>query len=70
MAVDLDVVAGLANIDPVEHVKEALLFKGDGELFVDHVEENVGCPFVGRSNRKVVNLPFEDNSFAGDGAGV
>ena len=41
-------------------------FKRDGELVVNHIKEDVRCPFVGRSDRKVVNLSLEDNALTGD----
>ena len=62
MAVNFDVIAGLCNVDTIEHVKKTLTFKWDREVVVYHVKENVSRTFVGRSNGKIVNLAFEDNT--------
>ncbi len=64
MAVDLDIVLGLDNVDAIEHIQKALPFDGHGELFVKHVKENVQCTLVGGSNGKVVNLALENDAFA------
>ena len=71
MAVDFNVVAGLNNVDTVEHVDETLPFdERDLEFIINHVEEDVHSSFVGSSNGEVVDLAFEDNLFTINCAGV
>jgi hypothetical protein len=66
VTVNIEVIARLGDIYSVEHVEEALSFQRDGELVINHIKEDVCGPFVGRSDRKVVNLSLEDNALAGD----
>ena len=64
MAINFDIVAGLSDVDTIEHVKETLPFEWDPEFIIHHVEEDV-CSFLVRSgDGKVVNLSFEDNSIS------
>ena len=70
MAVNFNIVAGLNNVDTVEHVKETLLFERDLEFIVNHIKEDVRSSFIGSSNGEVVDLVFEDNSFTINSAGV
>ncbi len=37
MAIDLDIVSSLYNVNTIEHVKKALSVQGDGELVVKEV---------------------------------
>ena len=64
MAVDLDEVTSLYNIGAIEHVKKALLFERDKEFVVDKVKKYIRCFLIWGSDSKVVNLSFEDDSFA------
>ena len=65
-----DIVAGLCDIDTIEHVKETLPFEGYPEFIIDHVEEDV-CSFLVRGgDGEVVDLAFEDNSFSCNCPGV
>ncbi len=64
MAIDLDIVLGLDNINAIEHIQKALPFDGHGELFVKHVKENVQCTLVGGGDGKVVNLARQNDAFA------
>jgi hypothetical protein len=34
VAVNLDVIAGLSDVDPNEHIQIALAFDGDGEVII------------------------------------
>ncbi len=34
VAVNLDVITGLSDVDPIEHVQIALAFDGDGEAII------------------------------------
>ncbi len=62
VADNLFVVLCLCDINPVEHVQQALAFQGDQERIIDEVEEDI-CRFLGRGgNGKVVDLAFEDYS--------
>ena len=57
MAINFDIVAGLCDIDTIEHVKETLPFEGYPEFIIDHVEEDV-CSFLVRGgDGGVVDLP-------------
>ncbi len=58
VAVDLYVVLCLRDINPIEHVQQALAFQGDRERIIDEVEEDI-CRFLGhggngKSRRLVV----------------
>jgi hypothetical protein len=70
MAVDFDLVAGLYDVDTIEHVEKTLPFEWDLELIVDHVEEDVRSSLVGSGYGKVVDLSFEDNSISRNCPGV
>ena len=70
MAINFDIVAGLCDIDTIEHVKETLPFEWYPEFIIDHVEEDV-CSFLVRSgDGEVVDLSFEDNSISRNCPGV
>ncbi len=70
MAVDFDVVLHLDNIDPIEHVQEALTLDGHGQFLVKHAENDIGSLLVGGCNCKVVNLAHEHNTLAVNNSGV
>ena len=70
MAINFDIVAGLCDVDTIEHVKETLPFEWYPEFIIDHVEEDV-CSFLVRSgDGEVVDLSFEDNSISRNCPGV
>jgi len=64
MAINFDIVAGLCDIDTIEHVKETLPFEWDPEFIINHVEEDVCSVLVRSGDGKVVDLSFEDNSIS------
>ena len=64
MAINFDIVAGLCDVDTIEHVKKTLPFEWDPEFIIDHVEENVCSSLVGSGYGEVVDLLFEDNSIS------
>ncbi len=70
MAVDFDIVAGLYDVNTIEHVEETLPFEWDLELIVDHVKEDVRSSFVGSGYGEVVDLLFEDNLISRNCPGV
>jgi hypothetical protein len=70
MAINFDIVAGLCDVDTIEHVKETLPFEWDPEFNIDHVEEDVCSSLVRSGYGKVVNLLFEDNSIFRNCPGV
>ena len=56
VAVYLDVVPCLCDIDAVEHVNEALAFEGNTKWVVNNVKEHVCCFFVLECNGKIIHL--------------
>ena len=56
----------LEDINSVVHIKIALAFHSDGEFVIDEVKENVCSMFIGGSDRKVVDMLFEEGTFAVD----
>jgi hypothetical protein len=70
VAVNLDVVLGLYNVDAVVHVKEALSLEGDIHSIVDEVEKCVGSGFVASCDGKVVDLSHEQDPLTINDAGV
>jgi hypothetical protein len=63
MAVNLDIVTSLCDIDAIEHIQEALAFDGDRQAVVQHVKEYIRSALIGGSNHKVINLTLENNAF-------
>ena len=53
-------------IDTVKHVEQALSLEGNGEVVVNHVQQDVGSFLVWGSDGKIVDLSFEDNVLASD----
>ncbi len=70
MAVDLNVMLCLGNVNAIKHVQEALTLDRHGEFLIKHVKDYVGSALVGSGDGKVVYLSFEDDSFAINGAGI
>ncbi len=64
MAVNLDIVTSLSDIDAIEHIQVALAFFGDRQAVVQHVKEYIGSALIGSGNRKVIGLTLENNSLA------
>ena len=62
MAVDLDVMFSLGDVDTVKHINKALSFERYTEFFVDYVEENGGCMSVRTRDGKIVNLSHENHT--------
>ena len=56
VAVYLDVVPCLCDMDAVEHVDEALAFEGDTKVVIDNVKEHVCCLFVLACNGEIIHL--------------
>jgi hypothetical protein len=63
---DFDVVSCLEDINPIIHVKVALMFHRNLKFVVDHVEEDVHGFSIWNSNSKVVHLMFEENTVSMD----
>jgi hypothetical protein len=47
VAIDFNVILGLNNIDAIEHVQEPLALDWHCELFVEHIQQNIGGALVG-----------------------
>ena len=56
MAVDLNVMLCLGNINAIKHIQEALTLDRHGEFLVKHVKEYVSGALVGSSDGDVVYL--------------
>ena len=70
MAINFDIVAGLRDVDTIEHVQKTLSFEWYSKFVIEHIEEDV-CSFLVRcGNGEVVNLSFEDNSISRYDPGV
>ncbi len=61
MAVNFDEVSCLYNIYAIEHIKEALALDWHCKLIVQHIEEDIGGPFIGGSDCKIFDLTHEDD---------
>ncbi len=70
VAIDRDVVPCLCDVDTIKHIQQSLSLKGNGQLVIYEIEEDVGSFFIRGGNGKIVNLAFEDDSLAGNGAGI
>ena len=70
VAVYLDVVPCLCDIDAVEHVHESLAFEWDTKVVIDIVEEHGCCLFVLACNGEIIHLSHEDNALFVDEARV
>ncbi len=70
VAVDLDVVPCLSDVNAIKHIQETLTFQRNRQLVIDKVKKNVGCFLIRGCNSEIINLTFEYDLFASNGAGV
>jgi hypothetical protein len=70
VAVNLDVVPRLSDISAIKHIQETLTFQKDRQLVIDKVKKNVGRFLIQGCDSKIINLTFEYDLFASDGARV
>ncbi len=63
MAVNLDIVICLSDIDAIEHIQVALAFDGDRQVVIQHVKEYIRNAIIGGGNCKVFDLTLENNAF-------
>ena len=66
----LDVIPSLKNVHTVEHVHQSHAFEREYEYIVNQIEGDIGGQFVWSSDREVVDLAFEQDTFAIDDAGI
>ncbi len=70
VAINLNVVPRLCDVDTIKHIQQTLSLKGNGQLVIYEIEEDVGSFLIRGGDGKFLNLAFEDDSLAGNGAGI
>jgi hypothetical protein len=60
----------MSDVNTVKHIQQPLTFQGNRQLVVGEVEKDVGHFLIRGRDGKIVNLTFEDNPFASNGARV